>query len=625
MVASFFSTYIYRNIVILALLGITGLLSSPQLRIEGNSEFSNRFIRESIQWPYPEDTLDVNFWEQWKKVTELNLQTQYEEEGYFDVKIMLEVQENRTESDLIISLKIEEGVRYQYGSVAIVVKGGGKPIVSLRNLRSSGGKNYNSEGPYRDKRDIEKIYGNAGFAKRKVQLYTYVNYTEKCVDVSFTIVPGYRVILDTLFIHTKRNSDKNEKNGISDPLFIQSLLDIQKGDTVSLNKTQSFKRKLKSTRLFNNVRIDDSLLQSTGESALTINLQERVPGKISGGVFWESLEGFGMEAGWAHKNILGQFYGLQILTRVAQRLQSINAGITSPLIFGSLFRFDNNIELIWRQFETFQEKIEFSPFDAEYTSSLSRPIGEYIDASSRVEFKRTSFEIINSPYTLNLVQAARFRYLNTNLNPSKGFSFLLNWGNGGSIVDFKDPQNLNQNRHNWVEMNSATYIPVLNHHVLAWRLDAGKFFGAGGINSRRFFQGGRNSVRHRNFIEVCPEVGEIQNRNEQTVLGCIIDVAPVYWLTTVEARIGVLKWVPIRPGSWLKQIQPMDWVLFSDVVRIWDSGKALQKSGETQNLGFGIRFPVSIFQLRFDYAVGLENTQLNWQDAEFVFDLSQSF
>ena len=73
---------------------------------------------------------------------------------------------------------------------------------------------------------------------------------------------GPAVVFDSLMIRNLREGDTIGTEGVTRKSLLRSLLGMRPGDTVSLSTIASFERKLKSTRVFNYVRLRDSLLDS---------------------------------------------------------------------------------------------------------------------------------------------------------------------------------------------------------------------------------------------------------------------------------------------------------------------------------------------------------------------------
>ena len=603
--------------------------------IEGNSYFSNGKIKSFIMYPKTFDMHTKRDIQKWKETVKSEIVYQYEVQGFFNVSVGVNVSRDSSKKTVrwTTAIIIVEGNQFTFGNVFLQTTDTSTPLINAQNLRTQAGGKFNTDDPNRDKRDIEKKYGDLGFAKRRIKLTYFFNDSLKTVDVTFSIDPSHVILFDTLLIENRKERKSTFQSGISKVNFIRGILKINKGDTVKLNRTNSFKTKLKSTRVFNYVRIKDSLLSNkNNKSALHLTLEEKIPGNISTGLFYETNDGFGGEAGWGHRNILGRFYNGKTNVKLAQRRQRIYAGFGNPLLFGYRLRWDNELDFIWRQ----NQGPNVSTFDAVFSSSLSRPFTKWLRFSSTLEFANTTEKntteligeipmIIKTRVTnLNTIFSLTFSFLDNEYNPKKGSRFVLIYGNGGPLLDKDNKIRLTQIRHNWLEIKSSYFFPFTSNYIGALRLDGGAFSHNGRSNSRRFFLGGRNSLRNKDFKEVCPDESEFSDTDTSTYFACDPNVTPVYFLTSLELRMKIFKHIRFRKDSRFKIINQLQIVPFSDYGRIWDRGKTQKPEGVGFDIGLGIRIPIIIFNFRFDYAIGW-NKGPDWKKRKFLIDLAQAF
>jgi outer membrane protein assembly factor BamA len=198
----------------------------------------------------------------------------------------------------------------------------------------------------------------------------------------------------------------------------------------------------------------------------------------------------------------------------------------------------------------------------------------------------------------------------------------MTWGNGGSILKSGQILSTSQlqapvgRRHNWLEVETGFYYPLGERLKLAFRLDGGRFFGVGGLNSERFFLGGPRSVRSYGWRRVCPV--------QDSLTGVCIQegIEPAYFLTSLEFRTNPFTPTFIsRDGRW-RYLLGLQVVPFVDYGNVWEAGKRLSSSGQGRAYGLGLRYSLlSIFNLRLDYSLdGPERNHDQW-----VLDLAQAF
>jgi outer membrane protein assembly factor BamA len=390
---------------------------------------------------------------------------------------------------------------------------------------------------------------------------------------------------------------------------------------LSLKDISAYERKLKSTRVYNYVRVRDSLMESGG-SALLLNAEERVPGAIDVSAFWENLYGFGGSLGWSHGNLAGSLQEGRGGFTFAERKQSLFLGYASPLLFGTSIRFDNDFIVNWYQDGKFVKDSGWfrGDFDVSNQSKLSRQLLRWMRFVSGAELLGTSEKIDSATrlrdFNLNYLNSLFMHQLDDIVNPTRGLKLSLTWGNGGPLIR-QGEVSVFRSRHNWFEVGSSAYLPLARWLVLALRLDGGRFYGSGGLNSERFFLGGGRSVRNEDWRHVCPD----------TASGiCVKEgVEPAYFLGSVEARLQ-----PFQP-SWigsegkLRHLLGLQVVPFMDYGNVWEVGENLTESGKGHAVGVGGRYVfLALFNIRVDYAWDPRHPG-NADRRRWIFDLIQAF
>jgi outer membrane protein assembly factor BamA len=215
-------------------------------------------------------------------------------------------------------------------------------------------------------------------------------------------------------------------------------------------------------------------------------------------------------------------------------------------------------------------------------------------------------------FNLNFLNSLYLQALDNPINPSQGERLALTWGNGGPLFDNGELALFEEARHNWLEAEAAGYLPVGRWLVLALRLDGGRFFGPGGINSGRFYLGGPRSVRSRGWRSVCPQKTVDRKCLEE-------GLEPAYVLGSAELRFQ-----PFfkATSGFLGNLNGIQVVPFTDYGNVWEVGKPVTESGRGRAVGLGLRYGfLTLFNIRVDYAQDPEDAgQKRW-----ILDLAQAF
>jgi outer membrane protein assembly factor BamA len=606
------------------LLLLAAAARATPVSVEGNAHVSRKKIESALTLPDRPSALTAEEWEDWVDDAALSITDLYGEIGYLDAAIKVEragidSAQVRPQDDRLRIL-IREGQRYLFGTVSVDAPDGSPRVVDPARLQSRPGRPFEKEIVFADRRRLLNAYGEAGFLHARSSERLDPDTLAKTVGLHFLVEPGPAVVLDSLVLRTRREEDSTGAAGVTRPRLLRSLLGLEPGDTVSLPALSGYERKLKSTRAFNYVRLRDSLLEN-GRSALILATEERVPGEADGSVFLETQYGAGVALNWSHGNMLGNLHEGKLGGSVAQRKQSVYLGYASPLFFGTLLRFDDDLVANWYQDSRLQQGAGLyrGDFDITNSSKLSRVFASWARGVSNTELagesEREDTNRVDRSFNLNFIHTAFFTFLDAPANPSKGARWALTWGNGGTFVTGGRIDVPLSDRHDWLEIESAYFLPVSSHAKLALRLDGGRFFGAGDQNSERFFLGGPRSVRSYGWRELCPEKDEYGICRKQ-------GVEPAYYLGSFEIRSNPFTPAYISPDGRWAWMYGLQVVPFLDYGRVWEVGHGATRTGTGRAFGLGLRYSLlSIFNFRVDYAVdGWDRDHSQW-----VLDLAQAF
>ena len=267
--------------------GLSFASARPDLRVEVGGVFSKSDIESFLNLSNENKDWSTGDWESWAEDGASLIVESYHDQGYFDARAEVLLPDSlMTKKNAVIIVRINEGPRYQFGTVEIHPSPGPFPSYPLQDLRSQPGRPFDKSFIYLDRRDLLRFYGDAGFLKATAAESLFYDTTHKAVNVAFRTNPGQALVMDTLLLNLQREGDTLGR-GRTSPKLLHSLFTLHRGDTLSLKDISSFERKLKSTRVFNFVRIRDSMLQDAGgRSALVLTAEEKIPGELDLTGFW---------------------------------------------------------------------------------------------------------------------------------------------------------------------------------------------------------------------------------------------------------------------------------------------------------------------------------------------------
>ena len=635
---------------LLLLAGFAGA-DGISLTIKGEKEVGEYQLRAVLpEEPEKLGNDEVSFW---AEDAGYELEGFYEERGYFDVAVKaLAERPDPAKKNWNVTLTVTEGRRFRYGRVRVIVDGdsagAGSKAPGGSDLGAREGRPYLEEDLVRDIRDLTRFYGNSGFVRAEVTQSVLLADSAAAAHVDYHVTRGTPVVFDALRVSIRRVSN-DSLAGLSRESMLRDLVPYRRGDTVRIDENDETIEKLQSTGLYNSVRLEDSLYaDGRGGSVLTLDVEEKVPGNATSSVFYETQYGFGVAATARHANVAGTLKELRAGAGLAQNKQNGTIGFGAPLLFGRLLRFDNDLTVAWYQDNLPDEPFFGGDLRVSNVASLSRNVFYWLRlvGGAEVEYKNTIVSDSTGVLSrergglLNFTATSFFSFLDQPINPAKGTRFAFTLGNGGPIYEQGEVQ-VFQDRHNWIEIQSAYYYypPFLRQFKAALRLDGGRFFGTGGQNADRFFLGGPRSVRSYGFRQLCPD------QDSPAEGSCPLNetpIEPAYVLTSAELRLTPFDFPYVPPRGVAGFFKPMEFVPFVDFGKVWnlqgsnDSPFSLEflNSGYGHGVAYGggIRYPLlGIFNLRLDFAwgrpgpgrfFGLSGDRLPDQ---WIVDLAQAF
>ncbi len=626
---------LFGGLLLLALPSFAGI----DVFLEGNRAFSNRVLR-ALPPPVPERLreADVRYW---AAEAAYDIELHYLEHGYFSVNVDVRVAPpDETDDDWRVTLAINEGRRYRYGPVRVVADGDTLDAPpGTRTLRAREGRRYHADDVARDLREVTRAYGNAGFVRAETRDDLRVDDSLARVHVHYVVERGLAVVFDTLQLSVRRTAPHDSLEGLTRRTLLRSFVPYQRGDTVRARINDDIIAKLRSTGQYFTVRLRDSLPDGAERSILTLDVEERVPGRMGLSAFYETQFGFGVSGDVAHSNVAGSLKEGRLGAGLAQKKQHVSAGYGSPLTFGYLLRFDNDLIAEWYQDKLPDEAIYGGDFRAANISNLSRSFSYWLRWVGGTELEYKNRVVADTAGDLSRERGGLFNVINTGfisfldhpLNPAQGMRYALTWGNGGAVYE-RGEFGLAE-RHNWLEAKSAWYghPPEWSQFKLALRLDGGRFFGEGGQNADRFFLGGPRNVRSYGFRQLCPDIPSPEV-GSCPLLGTPLE--PAYFLASAELRISPLDFPGVSPHGFIGFFKPVELVPFVDFGKVWnlrgeesfELSREFFTSGHGRGVawGGGFRYPLlGVFNLRVDLAWGREGG--GSLPDRWLVDLAQAF
>ena len=265
---------------------------------EGNKNIPEKKLLKAM------DTAPWRFWRFWSKRSRYQpvileddldkLRTLYRDEGFLDVAIKQSgvkiIPEGK--SSLNIVLELTEGKRSYFGEIIIV----GNQVITTEELKSltnrgdielKTGDAYSPTLLSREVNRLRKKYGEKGYLDARVISIRKPNVVTGQIDLRFEITENNKFSVNSIQV---RGNEKTKT------IAIMRELALAPGETFDLLRMETSEARLRNTRFFEKVTLDDEPITSqdpelqSSRRNLVVNVEEGRTGHVSFGVGFSSLE-----------------------------------------------------------------------------------------------------------------------------------------------------------------------------------------------------------------------------------------------------------------------------------------------------------------------------------------------
>ena len=277
--------------------------------IEGEKRSISRVVFHGNKTVSSSDLLDEmetapwRFWRFWSKRSKYRpevlgddlekLRDHYRNEGFLDVEIdqsgVILKQIGRNKLELII--QINEGSRSYFGEQLIV----GNVTISTEDLMQlkrhemgiKTGSPYSPLVLREETNRIRKKYGEKGYLDARIKIDRKLNFKTNQIDLKFEITENNKFSVNTVEV---RGNEKTKT------IAIIRELALSPGDTFDLKRMETSEARLRNTRFFQKVSLDDQPIQTNdpelqnSKRNLVVDVEEGRTGHVSFGVGFSTLE-----------------------------------------------------------------------------------------------------------------------------------------------------------------------------------------------------------------------------------------------------------------------------------------------------------------------------------------------
>ena len=149
-----------------------------------------------------------------------------------------------------------------------------------------------------------------------------VDHANDTMSVSLQIIPGGVARFGSVVVEPPPSVDEN---------YIKGFFTWAEDEVFKQSKIDAFRGRLLDTGLFDSVTVERAgALNTSGELPVTVRLSERKHRSIGLQGHWSTDEGFGIEAFWEHRNLLGRQEQLTLTARLEEIRQEFDVGYRKP-------------------------------------------------------------------------------------------------------------------------------------------------------------------------------------------------------------------------------------------------------------------------------------------------------
>lgn len=376
--------------------------------------------------------------------------------------------------------------------------------------------------------------------------------------------------------------------------YLLARLPIEKGECFKRSKLDAARVSLVKSNLLANVTATIGNA-ANAEVPITLNVKERRHRTLSAGLGFQTDDGFGINLGWANRNLQRRAQRLKIASQISQTQQNLTLDLTLP-------HYRRNNQSITFYSELRRENTEaFFSTATDLGAAISRPLWRQLRASlgAEVSFSKVedseqteSFALFSLPLRLE------YDRRNDTLNPTRGWIAA-----GGLQPHWNAYQNTRFLKSSLAVSAYHSFAQQAWRPTIALRSAIGSIDGANREDvaaNLRFYVGGGGSVRGYPFQTLGP-------------------------LDESDAPLGGLSFSDYSAETRLRWGENWGGVLFLDGGVAYANSSPRVGEDLLWGAGIGLRYFTSFAPIRFDIAVPLNRRDSIDDPFQLYISIGQAF
>ncbi|WP_051261351.1 autotransporter assembly complex protein TamA [Desulfovibrio inopinatus] len=518
----------------------------------------------------------------------------FRSKGYFIPQIAVKVTGDNKKG--IVTFDIKPGPRFAFGSVKMVLSPDDEDarshLPSLADLKLSPETPYTASAVVDAQGKIESALKNNGYPfAKQTNREVAVDLGSESVNVEYFISQGKRSNFGTTSFS---GSDRVDED------YLRSLIPWKTGQLYDLRLLDSYQRTLINLGLFSIAIVDvDKNDVDSDVANIVVNLTERKPRTIKGGVGYQTDSGPEATLSWEHRNLFGKGEKLSLSGKASLLENYAELKYTQPQVLSK------NTNLVVTGKFADEDKESFTGRNLSASASFEHKFSPLFKAGFGLGYR---FSYVQTDEAKPWEEGATYEFVSLPLgvgyeNPNDPISPSAGGKYGLTIEPFYD---LKSGSSNFLRSVASVihFWGITDSPRIVWanRLLVGSEFGAGRDDippDLRFYAGGGGSIRGYPYQTVGPLRGS-------TPLGgrSLLEFS-------TEFRIRIMENVGIVP--------------FLDGGSAFESEMPLTDQAILFGAGLGVRVYTPIGPIRLDVATPLNRRPDIDDIVQFYISLGQAF
>lgn len=302
-----------------------------EINFIGNQEYSDRRLRdvivttESRWWNFfdSNDNYDPDRLEYDRE----QLRQFYTDRGYADFRVVSAVAElTPDQRDFYITFTVDEGLRYDFGTIRVVTELDRVPEELLRaSIPISEGDLFKGS-LIEDSIDaMTYIAGTVGYANVDIRPRIERDPATQRVNITFEVNEGPRVFIERIdIVGNTRTVDR----------VIRREMRVAEGDSFNRILLDRSRARIRSLGFFRNVEVEEQPGSQPDRSAVLVRVEEESTGELAFAAGFSSQESFLFDVSVSERNLRGRGQYLRLRASTSSLRQQYDIRFTEPRFLG---------------------------------------------------------------------------------------------------------------------------------------------------------------------------------------------------------------------------------------------------------------------------------------------------